>query len=208
MPRYSEKQRAALDALMKDDVYCQAMEIITAEGLSALTMERLATDVGVARGTLYNYFTDRDAVVDYLEERTFAPVLAAIQELADGALPPDEKLSTIAQWIFTATYNDRALVVALVPNKHAGANRQCQERRHVSALAAVEAVVREGVEGGVFRSLVPELAAEIFLSAVIGMIDTMAFTGKFLPPDEVVPTFTELMLSGFRSASNPTNPAN
>ena len=42
MPRYSEKQKAALDALMKDDVYRHAMEIIKTEGLGGLTMERIA----------------------------------------------------------------------------------------------------------------------------------------------------------------------
>ena len=51
MARYSEKQKAALDALMKDDVYRYAMEILKTEGAGALTMERLATDVGVSRGT-------------------------------------------------------------------------------------------------------------------------------------------------------------
>ncbi|RLE20489.1 MAG: hypothetical protein DRJ65_18090, partial [Acidobacteria bacterium] len=81
---------------MKDDVYEHAMKIITDEGLGSLTMERLASDVGVSRGTIYNYFDDRDAVLDYVEERTFGPVLAAIKEVAANDRQPEEKLTKIS----------------------------------------------------------------------------------------------------------------
>ncbi|RLE29529.1 MAG: hypothetical protein DRJ61_14360, partial [Acidobacteria bacterium] len=102
---------------MKDDVYKNAIEIIADEGLASLTMERLASDVGVSRGTVYNYFDDRDAVLDYVEERTFGPLLAAIKEVAASDGQPEEKLTKISEWVFTAVYEDRALVIALIPNR-------------------------------------------------------------------------------------------
>jgi AcrR family transcriptional regulator len=196
MPRYSERQKAALDALMKDDVYHHAMEVIKSEGQGALTMERIATDVGVSRGTLYNYFADRDAVIDYLEERTFAPLLHAVEEVAGSALSPEKKLTEIAGWVFSAVYRDSALVVALVPVKSPAANQEAQERRRASGLAVLERVMREGVENGSFNDLPPRLVAEIFFSAIAGLIDVMAFSGRFQPPEEVVPTLMQVFLGG------------
>jgi AcrR family transcriptional regulator len=198
MPRYSERQKAALDALMKDDVYNHAMEIITAEGLGTLTMERLATEVGVSRSTLYNYFADRDAVINYLEERTFAPILAAINELVAGPLSADRKLAGITETIFAAVHDDLSRVVALVPAKRASANREFHQRRRDSALSAIESVIREGIETGLFRELSPRLVAKIYLDAVAGMVESMAFSGTLLPPDELVPTLVELLLGGLR----------
>ncbi len=43
MARYSEQQKAALDALMRDDVYEKAIAIMTGEDLQALTMERISS---------------------------------------------------------------------------------------------------------------------------------------------------------------------
>ena len=42
MPRYSKKQKVALDALMRDDVQQHAVEILETEGLRGLTLDRLA----------------------------------------------------------------------------------------------------------------------------------------------------------------------
>lgn len=199
MARYSEKKKQALDVLMRDEVYAQAVAIVTAEGLAGLTMDRIATGVGVSRGTLYNYFADRDALIDYLEERLLAPVLAALRNIADGELPPGEKLAKVVETIFTAVDDDLAMVTALVPDKHSRANRESQMRRRAEALDAIEGIVREGIESGVFKDLPPTLASQIVLDAIVGRIDWMALTGNTLPPGEQVPTFLELVLGGLET---------
>ena len=199
MARYTEKQKAALDALMKDDVYKNAVKIIADEGLASLTMERLASDVGVSRGTIYNYFDDRDAVLDYVEERTFGPVLAAVMEIAASDLQPEEKLTRISEWVFTAVYEDRALVIALTPNKYSGAKRECQMRRRTSALEAIKVVVNEGIVAGAFKNLSPLLVSELFFGAVTGMIESMVFNEEFQPAEEIVPTLMEIILGGLRN---------
>ncbi len=200
MARYTEKQKAALDILMKDAVYEHAMKIITDEGLGSLTMERLASDVGVSRGTLYNYFDDRDAVLDYVEERTFGPLLAAIKEVAASDRQPEEKLTKILESIFTGIYEDRALVIALTPNKHSGAKRECQMRRRTSALEAIKVVVNEGIAAEGFKNLSPLLVSELFLGAVTAMIESMVFNGEFQAAEEIVPTMMEIILGGLRKS--------
>jgi len=84
MPRYSQKQKAALTALMQDEAYRSAIEIIASEGLHGLTLERLAKKIGLSRASLYNYFADRDAIVTFVEERTFEPVISALEAIAGG----------------------------------------------------------------------------------------------------------------------------
>lgn len=199
MARYSEKQKAALDALMKDDVYRQAMEIIKTEGIQSLTMERLAGDVGVSRGTLYNYFADKDAVVDYVEERTFDPVLGAIQEISKSALEPALKLTRIANWIFTAVYEDSALIIALSPVKHEMKRHPCKIERRSKAMRAIEAIVREGIESGAFKKLSPVVVTEIFVGSIFGMIESMSLNGEFYRAEAVAPTLMELLLGGLRN---------
>jgi len=47
----------------------EAARLILGEGLSAVTMERLARDVGISKGLVYNYFSDRDALLAALLRR-------------------------------------------------------------------------------------------------------------------------------------------
>lgn len=200
MARYSEKQKAALDNLMKDDVYRHAMEIIKTEGLGGLTMERIAAAVGVSRGTLYNYFADKDAVVDFVEERTFDPVLGAIQEVSTSDLEAELKLTRIANWIFTAVYEDSALIIALSPVKQEMKRHPCKLERRSKAIRAIEEIVRDGIDSGAFKKLSPVVVTEIFVGSIFGMIESMSLNGEFYRADAVVPTLMELLLGGLRNS--------
>jgi len=196
MARYSEQQKAALDALMKDNVYEKAIAIMTGEDLRELTMERLAKDVGVSRGTLYNYFTDREAVVDFVIDRTFEPLTQAVEELVDRNISPREQLKKIVEWVFTTIYEDRALVVALAPAKQANCKRKSARARHLGFVKTIEEVIREGIASGAFRDLDPSLVSGIVFGAVRGTADAMVESGEFPPPERVVPVFNGLLLEG------------
>ena len=197
MPRYSEKKRAALDAMMKEEVYRVAVEILTREGMAALTMERIAKEVGVSRGTLYNYFADSDAVMIFVEERTFEPLQRKVEEIVSGAFAPVEKLRTISRAIFTALYEDRSLVMALFPT-HESSGPRCDHKaeQHTRAVDALQRVVREGIADGSFRKVPPVLVGRIYFGAVTGLLESMVYSGEFLAPDDVVPGFVDFFLSG------------
>jgi len=199
MARYSEKQKAALDTLMRDDVYTCAMKIIDEEGLGALTMERIASEVGVSRGTLYNYFDDKDAVVDFVETRTFEPVLEAIAEVSASDLDPDLKLTRIAEWIFTSVYEDSGLIIALSSTRQVANKCGGKLERKRRAARAIEEIIRHGIEEGRFKRIPPVVATEVFVGSITGMIESMALNGEFYRADAVVPTLMELVLGGLRT---------
>lgn len=200
LPRYSEKQKAALDALMKDDVYRHAMEILKSEGIGELTMERLATEIGVSRATLYNYFADKDSVIEFVEERTFGPVISAVERIAAEDLAPELKLTRIADWIFTAVYEDNAIVIALSPLRPGPPLHRTDSARKKRVLGVVAGIIRDGLESGAFRRISPVVVAEAFVGSIIGMIESMAASGRFYRADAVVPTLMELVFGGLRSS--------
>jgi AcrR family transcriptional regulator len=198
VPRYSEKQKAALGALMRDDVYRHALKIIQTDGLQGLTVDGIAKAIGVSRGTLYNYFEDRDAIVDFVEDRTFSPLLDAIDRIADGDLEPTAKMEAIATAVFAGVHENFALVMALSPEKSRRHGRECKQDGHRRGQAAIRRVIEQGMNEGVFRDLPLDLAAEIYLASVAGMIDQMARRGEFRSPEQIVPTFMDILLKGLK----------
>jgi AcrR family transcriptional regulator len=198
VPRYSEKQKAALDALMRDDVYRHALKIIETDGIPGLTVDGIAKAIGVSRGTLYNYFADRDDIVDFVEDRTFTPLLDSIDEIADGDLEPSAKMEAIATAVFAGVHENFALVMALSPEKSRRYSRDCKQEGHRRGQAAIQRVIEQGMKEGVFRDLPLELAAEIYLSSIAGMIDHMARRGELREPEQIVPTFMDILLKGLK----------
>ncbi len=52
-----------------DQILDEAARLLLDEGLSAVSMERLARDVGISKGLVYNYFSSRDALLAALLRR-------------------------------------------------------------------------------------------------------------------------------------------
>jgi len=58
----AEKRRAR--PLTKDELFGRALSLIDSEGLPALTMRRLASDVGVEAASLYHHIPNKEALLD------------------------------------------------------------------------------------------------------------------------------------------------
>lgn len=74
MSELVQRRKALTDELMRTAI-CDAGAAVLAEvGFAALTMDRVAEAADVSKGTLYNYFRDKDALVVEVAERTYAPL--------------------------------------------------------------------------------------------------------------------------------------
>lgn len=60
----------------KDLILEKAMEIAIEEGVDAVNMRRLATSCGIALGSVYNYYKDKDAIIREVAERFWTGILA------------------------------------------------------------------------------------------------------------------------------------
>lgn len=74
------------------DTLIQAGEAVAErDGLAGLSVAAVAREAGVAKGTFYVYFEDRDSFIDGIHQRFYAHVTEAVS-LAVGDLPPGREL--------------------------------------------------------------------------------------------------------------------
>jgi AcrR family transcriptional regulator len=64
-----------------------AMRVIARKGMAAATMQEIAEEAGVAKGTIYLYFRDREELV----ERTFEQAMTRLMSEIDQALDRSER---------------------------------------------------------------------------------------------------------------------
>lgn len=96
--------RRAQSRLLRHRTYLRvALEIVTTEGLDALTMQRIAKEAGAAVGTVYTYFPSKAALVAEVQReaietlgRSYVLLHARLEQaLADGdPLPADQQALT------------------------------------------------------------------------------------------------------------------
>jgi AcrR family transcriptional regulator len=76
------------------------VQILDREGLEAATMARIAEVAGVSVGSIYQYFSHRDAILNALQDREFTRALTLVRELlADGNLAqtPEQTVTAVVR---------------------------------------------------------------------------------------------------------------
>jgi AcrR family transcriptional regulator len=98
LPRQARAQ-ATVHAILEATV-----QILEREGLDAATTTRIAEVAGVSVGSLYQYFSHRDAILHALQEREFERALELMNSVlarANLAKKPRETLTAVMQGLAT-----------------------------------------------------------------------------------------------------------
>lgn len=114
MTRNEEKKLRKKKALM-DSAY----QLFTSIGYQKTTILFIATRAGVANGTFYRYFKDKEDIRDALIVQKSSELLQdAIDSLdvVHSALPPEEKLVAVTDFIITRLSKDIALLRFIAKN--------------------------------------------------------------------------------------------
>ena len=95
-PNDSRRMARKKEAL-KRKIVASAVSLFNRHGLETVTMEQIAEAADVARGTLYNYFPSRDAIVNAYLQQTFQD--RSLDRIAQLRLLPDTRSRLV--YIFT-----------------------------------------------------------------------------------------------------------
>jgi len=92
-----------------------AEAVIADRGLEGASTAAIASRAGVAVGTLYNYFPDRDSLIDSLFDARRAEILPRLQEAARAAakLPAERRLRAYLNDVF-AVYDEQRRFMQVV----------------------------------------------------------------------------------------------
>lgn len=133
------------------------------EGLRAARMEQIAARAGVAVGTLYNHFEDKDALVRSLAETRRRDLLDRIDAALEGAeaLPLDEQLRRFLAALFAHGAQHGALLAALVQAGEGPARTTSALVTTLNERAA--ALMARGVATGALRRDYADLHAVAFI---------------------------------------------
>jgi len=198
LPRYSDKQKAMLEEMMKKDIFEAAKTLLAKDGLKSLTMDGIAKEVGVSRSTLYNYFSDCQALFEFVEEQILEPIEEAVDEILQSKRSVLEKLEQSATEIFTRFYNHKELTLALwdIKNLLNYKYTVTEVERRERFIKKLIAHFREGRDAGVYDIESPELMGQMFFGCIASIFDSALYRGELVDPKKVVPILVAMVCKG------------
>src|SRR5512135_1488500 len=101
-------------AFKRQSIQEAVIRILSRDGLAALTMERIARETGVAKGTLYLHYKDKQALLEAVKDAALTPLMTKLAEILAGVAPPERRLEAFALRYLTYFDERRSLFRVLL----------------------------------------------------------------------------------------------
>jgi AcrR family transcriptional regulator len=162
-------------ALTRSLLLASAKELIADAGTAEIPIGEIALAAGVGRTTLYDYFTDRDDLIATLVEDELPAVIGDIMATSPRSGTAGERLTALAVSTVEFVVNDP--VLGLILHREVGRmGLEAQQRiraAHANLAEAMVGLYFEGVEGGEFRPMPPDLAGRLIQDTIMSAARTV-----------------------------------
>jgi AcrR family transcriptional regulator len=174
------------------------IQLMCREGLPAVTMERVAQEVGIAKGTVYLHYRDKQALLDAVKDSALAPMIDRLDQVFDSAADPLRKLESYSLRYLSYFDERRDLFRILIYDREvtraSGQRFRGDRRRHLVQRTAQ--VIRDGVESGVFRDIDADKAAAMFVEANFAIMNQRLLGGSSTPVEDDAQLISGIFLRG------------
>ncbi|HCI82831.1 MAG TPA: TetR/AcrR family transcriptional regulator [Ktedonobacter sp.] len=165
-----EKQRKEREALILQT----AEEVLLEKGYHAMSMDEIATRVGVAKGTLYLHFARKDDLVYRLFEDDMERILHLIKRVTTMKGDARTKLASIFETLYESFFDQHGQLLYTLYNS-IEVNDALREKQHgvMRQLADfVASLLDEGKKDGVFTTFIP---TEVMMRVFFSMLSPKAY---------------------------------
>jgi AcrR family transcriptional regulator len=160
----------------RDQILDCALAVFARQGFHETSIAHICTRARIARGTLYQYFTDKRAVLAALIERIVGRIIDAVQHWPRFELPPDLEWTPEHNIAFVegrclqimsvvfADADTASLILRMA--RSTGFAREALARIDAQVVSVIAADVRAAMEQGVVRAFDPQIVAEFIVGGI------------------------------------------
>ena len=160
-----------------DRILAAAEKVFEAHGYAAATMDAVAAEAGVAKGSIYNYFKSKHDLFAQIFNEMASGEMASADELLATSASATEKLAALLDY-WSGRLEEYKRIGRLVLEFWATAAREGQRGEmtpmfrelYSRSRGMIAAILAEGAESGELnRELDPQLAASLILAILDGV---------------------------------------
>jgi AcrR family transcriptional regulator len=188
-------------SLKRQTIRDAVIQIMCRDGLAAVTMDRVAQEAGIAKGTVYLHFKDKQHLLDAVKDDSLEPIVVKLTELAAGDLSPTRKVQAFALRYLTYFDERRNLFRVLLYEREVTRVQGSRYRadRYMRLVALAAKIVGEGIACGAFRSVPLHKTAAMFVESNIAIVNHRLIEAeRSSPVEEDAEMIADLFLRALR----------
>ncbi len=162
-----ERRKSEWDSMMKSAISEAAISVLNEYGFDGLRMDRVANAAEVAKGTLYNYFRNKDELLINVIDMKFASIHQALLEIYDNKMSPPDKMEEIIRALLTFLEDERGLVLVVIDAEGLSVSvKDSATVKREIVIKLIAGIIEAGIEKGYFRKFDAIQAAKLIHGAI------------------------------------------
>ena len=86
------KRKKRMEAFIRNDILESAIALLMEQGIEKFTMDRVSKSAGIAKGTVYLYYTNKQALLDAVLDYAYLPLQEQLKKIISAEGDPLRKL--------------------------------------------------------------------------------------------------------------------
>jgi AcrR family transcriptional regulator len=195
-------KKEIVTAFRTREILTAAHKLLEQRGPEAMTMEEIAADAGVAKGTLYLYFQSKDDLIQALITRVGENILRDMEAALQAPGTPPEKLVRVVSVLLEYLNRERLLFPIYArellrgERKSRGGFRRRFEEMEEEFVTLVTRLFAEGIAAGQFIPANPRLLTFLIRGLVRATGYYQKAEGQADAAKEALPVILTLLSSG------------
>ena len=177
-----------------------ALHVFAEQGFDEATMDEIAEEAGLSKGSLYWYFKGKDKIISTLLQWFFEREYSKIDEWADSGLPPRAILDQTTQLVIDDLLSIHRFMPVMfefisLSFRNQTVGKAVRESLH-SFIDKLAPIFQEGIDSGAFIGGDPRDLAFAYGALVEGSIMVWSYDMQAIDFERMTKTNVNLLLDG------------
>jgi AcrR family transcriptional regulator len=162
--------------IRRNEILDSAQELFNSKGYEKTSINDIANETGVAKGTIYHYFKTKEEIFDAIVERYFNGIINAAKKIVEDK--SIDTMNKIEQMMF-AEYNLDMGNMELFKQLHTWTNLEMNQKSFIYMIKfyspILAEVIKQGIEDGLFSTDYPLEGVRLIMTEYRMLFDKAHF---------------------------------
>lgn len=182
---------------MKTKIIEIATELFLNLGFKSVTMDDLASEMGISKKTIYTHFDNKTKLVEATTEYLFNTVCVSIDNILDEKKEPIEELYAIKAFVMHHLKNEKTSPQYQLQKYYPKIHSELKIKQFAVMQECIISNLNRGMEDGIFRDNIDvEIISKLYFIGIIGIKDVEMFPAQEFPMTKLMDDYLEYHVRG------------
>ena len=181
---------------MKDKILEKSRELFLNLGFKSVTMDDIASSLGVSKKTIYSHFRNKTALIEEVTSCVFDMISSGIDLIHEQEKNPIRELFEIKGFVMMHLNDEKSSPQYQLQKYYPKIYASLKQKQFDVMQDCIKENLTRGVEQGFFRPIHIEFIARIYFNGMIGIKDKDLFPLQFFSMKELMNYYLEYHLRG------------